>query len=57
MRGYGTPVCLQARKRCRLDGSTSAFGRSVSTFLILFALALTIPLLGLGIFALNRMAA
>ena len=27
------------------------------TFLILFALALTIPLLGLGIFALNRMAA
>jgi hypothetical protein len=27
------------------------------TFLILFAMALTIPLLGIGIFALNRMAA
>ncbi len=28
--GYGTPVCLQARIRCRLDGSTRAFRRSVS---------------------------
>ena len=56
VRGYGTPFISRASTMPARLFNQRVRPQRLRTFLILFALALTIPLLGLGIFALNRMA-